>query len=116
MGINNISHKIIFTILGDIVYSFHYGRFLVIKLLQTISCLIWYIKFQGEIGWYDKYHQASSWVKLRVRDINDNVPSFTRNLVRVTLLEDTSPGTLVDVLTAQDPDSVSKSSYILVLY
>ncbi|KAG8262824.1 hypothetical protein J6590_045019 [Homalodisca vitripennis] len=59
---------------------------------------------QGPNSTEDKNHVASSWVVVRLRDINDNSPRFDKTSSTVSLQEDLEVGTLVDTFLARDPD------------
>ncbi|KAG8275345.1 beta-catenin binding [Homalodisca vitripennis] len=59
---------------------------------------------QGPNSTEDKNHVASSWVVVRLRDINDNSPRFDKTSSTVSLQEDVEVGTLVDTFLARDPD------------
>lgn len=41
---------------------------------------------------------------VRLKDVNDNPPVLDKTVARVTLREDVSVGTLIEVFSAQDPD------------
>ncbi|KAK4305007.1 hypothetical protein Pmani_023077, partial [Petrolisthes manimaculis] len=55
-------------------------------------------------AWTDSTHLDSAWVTVKLRDLNDNPPIFSRPHAHVTLREDTRPGTLLLSLHAHDPD------------
>ncbi|XP_043069622.1 putative neural-cadherin 2 isoform X1 [Drosophila bipectinata] len=52
----------------------------------------------------DKYHVAYSWVVVKLRDINDNVPKFDREHIEVSIYEDTKVGTVLEQFRATDAD------------
>ncbi|XP_071548441.1 LOW QUALITY PROTEIN: putative neural-cadherin 2 [Panulirus ornatus] len=58
----------------------------------------------GEEGWQDKYHVDGTWVNLQLVDANDNPPVFKHHLARLTLPEDTPPGTHLATFNAHDMD------------
>lgn len=62
---------------------------------------------QGRGGWTDPLHLDTAWISVKLRDVNDNPPVFTRPLAHVTVREDAAPGTLLASLPAHDPDEVS---------
>ncbi|XP_053319442.1 protocadherin gamma-B2-like isoform X40 [Spea bombifrons] len=43
-------------------------------------------------------------VKIEIQDINDNYPSFSRDIFNISLSESTSPGTRIALGNARDPD------------
>ncbi|KAK3860230.1 hypothetical protein Pcinc_033702, partial [Petrolisthes cinctipes] len=55
-------------------------------------------------AWNDSTHLDTAWVTVKLRDLNDNPPVFSRPHAHVTLREDTRPGTLLLTLHAHDPD------------
>ncbi|XP_063588745.1 neural-cadherin-like [Penaeus indicus] len=59
---------------------------------------------RGRGGWEDTRHTDTAWVSVKLRDLNDNPPTFSRSHAHVTVQEDAAPGTVLAVLTAQDPD------------
>ncbi|XP_034471954.1 putative neural-cadherin 2 [Drosophila innubila] len=59
---------------------------------------------KGEDGGSDKYHVAYSWVVVKLRDINDNVPRFERDHIEVSIYEDTKVGTILEQFRATDAD------------
>ena len=61
---------------------------------------------QGRGGWNDLRHVDSAWVSVKLRDINDNPPIFTRRVVRLNVREDIPPGTVLTTMKATDPDQV----------
>ncbi|XP_068212828.1 putative neural-cadherin 2 [Palaemon carinicauda] len=63
---------------------------------------------KGRGGWFDGRHLDSAWVKVRLKDLNDNAPSFPRSQVRVTVREDAGPGTVLAALPAFDLDMEGK--------
>ncbi|XP_064106311.1 putative neural-cadherin 2 [Macrobrachium nipponense] len=65
---------------------------------------------RGRGGWVDPHHLDSAWVKVRLRDLNDNPPKFIRQHVLVTVGEDTKPGTVLAALPAHDPDAEGKQT------
>ncbi|TDG42601.1 hypothetical protein AWZ03_010975 [Drosophila navojoa] len=70
---------------------------------------------KGEDG-ADKYHVAYSWVVVKLRDINDNVPRFERDHIEVSIYEDTKVGTVLEQFRASDADQGghSRVSYKIV--
>ncbi|XP_032583511.1 putative neural-cadherin 2 isoform X1 [Drosophila sechellia] len=67
-------------------------------------------------GGSDKYHVAYSWVVVKLRDINDNVPKFDREHIEVSIYEDTKVGTILEQFKATDADQGghSKVAYKIV--
>ncbi|XP_063588682.1 putative neural-cadherin 2 [Penaeus indicus] len=65
---------------------------------------------RGRGGWQDPRHLDSAWVAVKLRDLNDNPPTFSRSHSHVTVKEDTQPGTLLTTLSAHDPDMKRLSS------
>lgn len=63
---------------------------------------------QGSRGWEDLAHLDSAWVTIRLRDVNDNPPMFSRPHAHVTVQEDASPGTVLATMPARDPDMVRR--------
>nr|XP_045603724.1 putative neural-cadherin 2 isoform X2 [Procambarus clarkii]XP_045603725.1 putative neural-cadherin 2 isoform X2 [Procambarus clarkii] len=63
---------------------------------------------RGRGGWSDARHTDTAWVEVRLRDVNDNPPQFSRPHAHVTVREDTAPGTLLASLTATDPDMMEE--------
>jgi len=59
---------------------------------------------KGEDNDNDKYHVAYSWVVVKLRDINDNVPHFERDHIEVSVYEDTKVGTILEQFKATDAD------------
>ncbi|ROT84280.1 Neural-cadherin [Penaeus vannamei] len=59
---------------------------------------------RGRGGWEDARHTDTAWVSVKLRDLNDNPPAFSRSHAHVTVQEDAAPGTVLAALTAQDPD------------
>ncbi|XP_046994515.1 neural-cadherin-like [Schistocerca americana] len=61
----------------------------------------------------EPYHTAYSWVTVKVRDVNDNVPVFARHMTEVAVMEDAQVGTKVATFKATDRDGggSSKISY-----
>nr|XP_045589087.1 neural-cadherin-like [Procambarus clarkii] len=59
---------------------------------------------RGRGGWKDPRHLDSAWVTVKLRDLNDNAPHFSRPHAHITVREDTAPGTLLASLHAHDPD------------
>lgn len=57
----------------------------------------------------DKYHVAYSWVVVKLRDINDNVPRFERDHIEVSIYEDTKVGTILEQFRASDADQSGHS-------
>lgn len=76
-------------------------------LLARLSPLLFLPKGPG--GWHDPRHLDSAWVSVQLEDVNDNPPAFARPRAHVTVREDAAPGTLLDTLSAHDPDRVSLS-------
>lgn len=52
----------------------------------------------------------AAWVTVRVKDVNDNPPLFSRPHAHVSVREDAVRGTLLATLSAQDPDAVRVES------
>ncbi|XP_037788849.1 neural-cadherin-like isoform X2 [Penaeus monodon] len=65
---------------------------------------------RGRGGWEDARHTDTAWVSVKLRDLNDNPPTFSRSHAHVTVQEDAAPGTVLAVLTAQDPDMDGQES------
>nr|XP_045603729.1 putative neural-cadherin 2 isoform X2 [Procambarus clarkii]XP_045603730.1 putative neural-cadherin 2 isoform X2 [Procambarus clarkii] len=63
---------------------------------------------RGRGGWSDARHTDTAWVEVRLRDVNDNPPQFSRPHAHVTVREDTAPGTLLASLPAVDPDMMEE--------
>ncbi|XP_069186784.1 putative neural-cadherin 2 [Procambarus clarkii] len=63
---------------------------------------------RGRGGWSDARHTDTAWVEVRLRDVNDNPPQFSRPHAHVTVREDTAPGTLLASLPATDPDMMEE--------
>ncbi|XP_068208342.1 cadherin-related hmr-1-like [Palaemon carinicauda] len=59
---------------------------------------------KGEEGWEDPHHQDAAWVGIRLKDCNDNPPFFKNSNVHLSVIEDTTPGTILVNMTATDPD------------
>ena len=49
----------------------------------------------------------SASISVKLLDVNDNPPLFTRPHALITVREDAEPGTLLASLPARDPDMVS---------
>lgn len=60
----------------------------------------------------DKYHVAYSWVVVKLRDINDNVPKFDREHIEVSIYEDTKVGTVLEQFRATDADQGGHSRVV----
>ncbi|XP_063874461.1 putative neural-cadherin 2 isoform X1 [Scylla paramamosain] len=65
---------------------------------------------QGPHGWEDLSHVDSAWVTVRVKDVNDNPPLFSRSHAHVSVREDAVRGTLLATLPAQDHDAGGQQS------
>ncbi|XP_064117207.1 neural-cadherin-like isoform X1 [Macrobrachium nipponense] len=63
----------------------------------------------GEEKVTDAYHSARTWVKVKLKDINDNEPQFLETPPEVQVFENTPLGTSLAVITASDPDMGGKS-------
>ncbi|XP_050721664.1 putative neural-cadherin 2 isoform X2 [Eriocheir sinensis] len=63
---------------------------------------------RGRGGWTDPLHLDTAWIAVKLRDVNDNPPVFTRPLAHVTVREDAAPGTLLASLPAHDPDEAGQ--------
>ncbi|XP_068201441.1 neural-cadherin-like isoform X2 [Palaemon carinicauda] len=63
----------------------------------------------GEEKVTEAYHLARTWVKVKLRDINDNEPQFLETPPEVQVLENAPPGTSLAVIAASDPDMGGKS-------
>ncbi|XP_064093764.1 putative neural-cadherin 2 isoform X1 [Macrobrachium nipponense] len=63
---------------------------------------------KGRGGWHDGRHLDSAWVKVHLRDLNDNAPAFVRSHVHVTVKEDAQPHSVLTSLPAHDPDMEGK--------
>ncbi|XP_068213121.1 putative neural-cadherin 2 [Palaemon carinicauda] len=63
---------------------------------------------KGRGGWHDGRHLDSAWVKVRLRDLNDNAPVFARPHLHLTVREDAQPQTVLTSLPAHDADMEGK--------
>ncbi|XP_063876237.1 putative neural-cadherin 2 isoform X2 [Scylla paramamosain] len=63
----------------------------------------------GEAGWGQKKHIAETWVRLKLMDKNDNDPMFSKEIIHLTLPEDTPRESLLASFTAFDPDAAGES-------
>ncbi|KAK4295368.1 hypothetical protein Pmani_032058, partial [Petrolisthes manimaculis] len=63
---------------------------------------------RGRGGWSDARHTDTGWVEVKLRDVNDNPPTFPRPHTHITVTEDTSPGSLLVTLLAHDADMVGE--------
>lgn len=64
---------------------------------------------KGEDSELDKYHVAYSWVVVKLRDINDNIPHFEREHIEISAYEDTKVGTILTQFRASDADQAGQS-------
>ncbi|XP_068232681.1 neural-cadherin-like isoform X1 [Palaemon carinicauda] len=64
---------------------------------------------EGEEGFSDVYHTAKSWVKVKLKDINDNPPYFTEKVSEARVFENAPVGRSLVNITAFDPDMGGKS-------
>ncbi|XP_050738703.1 putative neural-cadherin 2 isoform X2 [Eriocheir sinensis] len=60
---------------------------------------------QAPGGWGNLAHMDFAWVTVRLKDVNDNPPLFTRSHAHVTVSEDAKPGTPLVSMPARDPDA-----------
>ena len=63
----------------------------------------------GEEMAIEPYHLARSWVKVKLKDVNDNEPQFLETLSKVQVFENTPLGTSLAFIKASDPDMDGKS-------
>ena len=70
---------------------------------------------KGEDNDAEKYHVAYSWVKVELRDINDNEPEFLRANIEYAVYESAEVGKNLETFKATDPDQggQSKVSYAI---
>ncbi|XP_064079326.1 neural-cadherin-like isoform X1 [Macrobrachium nipponense] len=70
---------------------------------------------KGEDNDAEKYHVAYSWVKVELRDINDNKPQFLKPNIEVPVFENAEIGKSLETFKATDPDQggQSKVSYAI---
>lgn len=70
---------------------------------------------KGEDNDAEKYHVAYSWVKVELRDINDNKPQFAKANIEVPVFESAEVGKSLETFKATDPDQggQSKVSYAI---
>ncbi|XP_018016523.1 neural-cadherin isoform X4 [Hyalella azteca] len=70
---------------------------------------------KGEDNDAEKYHVAYSWVKVELRDINDNKPQFVKANIEVPVYESAEVGKSLETFKATDPDQggQSKVSYAI---
>ena len=70
---------------------------------------------KGEDNDAERYHVAYSWVKVELRDINDNKPHFEKPNIEVTVHENAEVGRSLETFKATDPDQggQSKVSYAI---
>ncbi|KAB7494699.1 Neural-cadherin [Armadillidium nasatum] len=70
---------------------------------------------KGEDNDAEKYHVAYSWVKVELRDINDNKPQFIKPNIEVPVFENAEVGKSLEQFKAEDPDQGgnSKVSYAI---
>ncbi|EEB18272.1 predicted protein [Pediculus humanus corporis] len=64
---------------------------------------------KGEDNDNDKYHVAYSWVVVKLRDINDNKPTFERPNIEVSVYENAEVGKSLETFKATDPDQGGRS-------
>ncbi|XP_066976565.1 neural-cadherin-like isoform X1 [Macrobrachium rosenbergii] len=69
----------------------------------------------GDDDFPESYHTAKSWVKVRLKDINDNNPHFIRHTSEVQVLENVQVGKNIVQIKARDFDKGGKSkiSYLI---
>ncbi|XP_066938449.1 neural-cadherin-like isoform X1 [Macrobrachium rosenbergii] len=63
----------------------------------------------GENKITEPYHVATSWVKVKLKDINDNEPQFLKGSGEVQVLENSPIGTSLTTIIATDPDKEGES-------
>ncbi|XP_066967735.1 neural-cadherin-like [Macrobrachium rosenbergii] len=63
---------------------------------------------EGDEGFSDLYHTAKSWVKVKLKDINDNPPHFIEKVAEARVFENTPVGRSLVNITAFDPDMGGK--------
>ena len=70
---------------------------------------------KGEDNDAEKYHVAYSWVKVELRDINDNKPQFLKPNIEAPVFENAEIGKSLETFKATDPDQggQSKVSYAI---
>ncbi|KAK8727054.1 hypothetical protein OTU49_009908, partial [Cherax quadricarinatus] len=59
---------------------------------------------KGVEGWRNPANVDTSWVFLKLKDANDNTPTFSNSYAHVTLGEEAAPGTLLATFPATDTD------------
>ncbi|CAG7819551.1 unnamed protein product [Allacma fusca] len=64
---------------------------------------------KGDDNDNDKYHVAYAWVKVSLRDINDNKPQFEKPNIEVSVYENAEVGKSLETFKATDPDQGGKS-------
>ncbi|XP_076032082.1 neural cadherin isoform X3 [Oratosquilla oratoria] len=64
---------------------------------------------KGEDNDAEKYHVAYSWVRVELRDINDNKPHFLKPNIEVPVFENAEVGTSLQTFQATDPDQGGSS-------
>lgn len=57
----------------------------------------------------DSYHRDTSWVVVKLRDVNDNIPVFEKNVSEVHILENVKVGKIIQSFRAFDADNGGKS-------
>ncbi|XP_066968093.1 neural-cadherin-like isoform X2 [Macrobrachium rosenbergii] len=66
----------------------------------------------GEEGFHDSRHTAKAWVRVRLKDINDNEPQFINPISEVRAFENTPVGKTLVILSASDLDNSGHSKVV----
>ncbi|XP_068233350.1 neural-cadherin-like [Palaemon carinicauda] len=64
----------------------------------------------GDDGYHDPYHNAHSWVDIKLKDINDNKPQFIHPITDIQVSENIAVGRKLFDITAIDPDNEGRSN------
>ncbi|XP_035701024.1 neural-cadherin isoform X3 [Folsomia candida] len=64
---------------------------------------------KGDYNDNDKYHVAYAWVRVALRDTNDNKPIFEKPNIEVSVYENAEVGKSLETFKATDPDQGGKS-------
>ncbi|XP_066937059.1 putative neural-cadherin 2 [Macrobrachium rosenbergii] len=59
---------------------------------------------KGEEGWADPTHVDTAWVKVQIKDVNDNAPAFDTTHAQISIMENAPKGTKLATFHAHDPD------------
>ncbi|XP_045127513.1 neural-cadherin-like isoform X1 [Portunus trituberculatus] len=70
---------------------------------------------KGEDNDAEKYHVAYSWVKVELRDINDNKPQFVKPNIEVPVFENAEIGKSLETFKATDPDQGGQSKVLYAI-